>query len=175
MNFWLNSCGNNVGLSFHIRLDLSQSFTSVIPVVCWFSFILLPSPLTLILNQYTYPDSSAIQIMWFQVFPPCFDVMSFVPAEVAQPLINCFDVTWLNLIADLMIFFLHCNFKTWKNLPEHISLFTAVGLAEFHVINVGRTCLFSKVIRTSLIFKNKINIKMSTFDTYICRLKEGAA
>lgn len=91
-----------------------------------------------LLSNSNHVVSGFSSLLWCDVFCSCRSCTTF------DKLLWC-HVTKSDRRLE---FSLHCNFKTWKNLPEHISLFTAVGLAEFHVINVGRTCLFSKVIRT---------------------------
>lgn len=107
MNFRLNSCGNNAGLYFHARLHLSQSFTSLIHLVCWFSFILLPSPLMLILNKSPHlPRLLGYSNHVVSTFPSpshCLCVICFVLAELAQPLINYFNVTWLHFFCTVTL------------------------------------------------------------------------
>lgn len=108
MSFGLNSCGNNLGLYFHARLHLSQSVRSLIHLVCWFSFILLPSTRTLILNKSPHLPRllgySNHVVSSFSSPSRCCGVSCFVSAELAQPLICCLKVPWLNV--------LRCNLLT---------------------------------------------------------------
>lgn len=127
MNFRSNSRGNEAGLYFHMRLYLTNH--SHLWSICWFSFILLPSTLTLILNKSAHlPTLLRYSNHVVSTFPSpsrCFGVIRFVPAELAQSFINCFSVTWLH--------FLYSNSKTLKKRQERSSMVAAVGLFQLHV------------------------------------------